>query len=241
MRKDENRYFFLKGIKNGFPICLGYLAVSFTLGITAKNAGMTAWQAMLASLTVNASAGQYAGFTVIAAGGSYLEMAVMELVANIRYLLMSCSLSQKFSPETGLLHRLLVGFDITDEIFGVAISVDGRLNPFYNYGMMTLALPGWSLGAFLGVVMGNILPPGIVSALSVSLYGMFIAIIIPPARKNKILGALINISMTASFLFARLPVFASISSGVKIIILTVVIAGIAAVLFPVKEEEIHES
>lgn len=241
MKKKENKHFYIKGIKNGMPICLGYLAVSFTLGITAKNAGMTAWQAMLASLTVNASAGQYAGFTVIAAGGSYLEMAIMELVANARYLLMSCSLSQKFDPKTGLFHRMLVGLDVTDEIFGVAVSVDGKLNPFYNYGMMTVAIPGWSLGTFFGVVMGNILPGGIVSALSVGLYGMFIAIIIPPARKNRILTALITISMAASFLFSKLPVFASISSGIKTIILTVAIAGIAAVLFPVKEEDTHES
>lgn len=229
------------GIKNGMPICLGYLAVSFTLGITARNAGMTAWQAMLASLTVNASAGQYAGFTVIAAQGTYIEMAVMELVANARYLLMSCSLSQKFAPETGLFHRLLVGFDVTDEIFGVSVSVSDRLNPFYNYGMMAVAIPGWSLGTFFGVVMGNILPASVVSALSVGLYGMFIAIIIPPAKKNKILAVLITISMAASFIFARLPVFASLSSGVKTIILTVVIAGIASILFPVKEEPANES
>ena len=239
--KKENKYYYLKGIKNGMPICLGYLAVSFTLGITAKNAGMTAWQAMLTSLTVNASAGQYAGFTVIAAGGSYLEMAIMELVANARYLLMSCSLSQKFGPETRLLHRMLVGFDVTDEIFGVAVSVPDKLNPFYNYGMMTVAIPGWGFGTFFGVIMGNILPASVVSALSVGLYGMFIAIIIPPARKNKILAGLITISMVASFLFAKLPVFASISSGIKTIILTVVIAGIAAILFPVEEEKTNES
>ena len=132
MDKQKNKYYYLKGIKNGMPICLGYLAVSFTLGITARNAGMTAWQAMLTSLACNASAGQYAGFTVIAAGGTYFEMILMELVANARYLLMSCSLSQKFSSETGLLHRLLVGYDVTDEIFGVAVSEPGKLNPFYN-------------------------------------------------------------------------------------------------------------
>ena len=153
MDRQKNKYYYLKGIKNGMPICLGYLAVSFTLGITARNAGMTAWQAMLTSLSCNASSGQYAGFTVIAAGGTYFEMVLMELVANARYLLMSCSLSQKFSSETGLLHRLLVGFDVTDEIFGVAVSEPGKLNPFYNYGMMTVAIPGWSLGTFFGVIM----------------------------------------------------------------------------------------
>lgn len=234
--KSENRSWFLKGIKNGMPICFGYLAVSFTLGITARNAGMTAWQAMLASFTVNASAGQYAGFTVIAAGSGYLEMAVMELIANARYLLMSCSLSQKLGPETGLIHRLLVGYDVTDEIFGVSVSVPGKLNPFYNYGMMAVALPGWSLGTFFGVIMGNILPASVVSALSVGLYGMFLAIIIPPARKDKIIAALVTISMAASFAFSKLPVVSNISSGMRTIILTIIIAGLAAVFFPVREE-----
>ena len=166
-----------------------------------------------------------------------MEMAVMELVANLRYLLMSCSLSQKFSPDTKLFHRFLVGYDVTDEIFGVAVSEPGLLNPFYNYGMMTLAIPGWALGTFLGVIMGNVLPAGIVSALSVGLYGMFIAIIIPPARKSRILAVLIAISMTASYIFSKLPLTAAITPGIRTIILTVVIAGIAAVLFPVREEE----
>ena len=224
-------------MKVGMPICLGYLAVSFTLGITAKNAGLTAWQALLTSLTCNASAGQYAGFTVIAAAGTYIEMAIMELVANIRYLLMSCSLSQKLDPKTGLFHRLAIGFDVTDEIFGVSVSVPDKLCPAYSYGMFAVAIPGWALGTFLGVIMGNILPPSVVSALSVGLYGMFIAIIIPPARKNKILAALIVISMAASFLFTKLPVLSSLSAGMRTIILTVAIAGIAAILFPIKEEE----
>lgn len=236
MRKSENKSWFFRGVKNGMPICFGYLAVSFTLGITARNAGMTAWQAMLTSLTVNASAGQYAGFTVIAASSGYLEMAIMELIANARYLLMSCSLSQKLGPETGLIHRLLVGFDVTDEIFGVSVSVPGKLNPFYNYGMMAVAIPGWSLGTLFGVIMGNILPVSVVSALSVGLYGMFIAIIIPPARKDKVIAALIVISMAASFAFSKIPPLSHISSGMRTIILTIIIAGLAAVLFPVKED-----
>lgn len=240
MKSKENKYFYLKGIKMGIPIGLGYFAVSFTLGISAGNAGMTAGQAMLASFLVNASAGEYAGFTVIAANSGYIEMVIMELIANARYLLMSCSLSQKLKEETGLLHRLLVGFDVTDEIFGVAISVPEKLNPFYNYGMMTVAIPGWSIGTYLGVVMGNILPTSVVSALSVALYGMFIAIIIPPARKSRIIAGLVTISMAASFLFTKLPVVSGLSPGIRTIILTVVIAGGAAILFPIKEEQ-HES
>lgn len=230
---------FLQGIKVGMPICWGYFAVAFTLGITAKNAGLTPFQAFLATLLTNASAGGYAAFTVIAAAGSYLEMAIMELVANARYLLMSASLSQKLHPKTSIVSRMIIGFDVTDEIFGASISVDGYLNPWYTYGMMSVAIPGWAIGTFLGCLMGNILPDNIVSALSVGLYGMFIAIIIPPARKSKIIAALVTISMAASFIFSRVPLFSQISSGMRTIILTVIIAGIAAVLFPVNEENLN--
>ncbi len=239
--KKETAICFKKGMQHGIPISLGYLAVSFTLGIAAKNAGMTAFQATITSMLVNASAGQFAGFTLIAAQAGYLEMAVMILVANARYLLMSCSLSQKLSSDTKFYHRLLIGFDVTDEIFGVSMAYPGKLNPFYTYGVIVVALPGWALGTCLGVLCGNILPANVVSALSVGLYGMFLAIIIPPARKNKIIAGLVVISMLASFLFSKLPMLSSVSSGIRIIILTVVISGIAAVLFPIKEENTPSS
>ncbi len=239
MSRQENMRCYRAGMRDGLPIALGYFAVAFTLGIAAKNAGFSALQALVASLTNNASAGEYAAFSLIAAGAGYLEVAVMTLVANARYLLMSCSLSQKLSPETPLRHRLLIGYDVTDEIFGISIARPGYLNPWYTYGAMTVAIPGWGSGTFLGVVMGNILPLRAVSALSVGLYGMFLAIIIPPARKNRVILALVAISFAASCAASRLAVFAGISSGVKTIVLTVVIALAAAVLFPVKEEEDH--
>ena len=234
--KKENIICYKKGIHHGIPIALGYLAVSFTLGIAAQNAGMTAFQATLTSLLVNASAGQYAGFTVIAAQGSYLEMAVMILIANARYLLMSCSLSQKLSGDFPFFHRMLVGFDVTDEIFGVSMAYPGRLNPFYTYGVMNAAAPGWALGTCLGVLCGSLLPASIVSALSVGLYGMFIAVVVPPARKDKILAGMIAVSMGASLFFTYLPGTGSLSSGMRIILLTVLIAGAGAVLFPIHEE-----
>ena len=233
--KKQNIICYKKGLRHGIPIALGYLAVSFTLGIAAKNAGMTALQATATSLLVNASAGQYAGFTVIASQGSYLEMAVMIVVANARYLLMSCSLSQKLSSEFPFFHRFLIGFDVTDEIFGVSMAFPGKLNPFYTYGVITVAAPGWALGTCLGVLCGTVLPAMIVSALSVGLYGMFLAIIIPPARKSKIIAGLVVFCMFASFLFARIPIFHTLSSGVRIIILTVVISGVAAIVFPIPD------
>ena len=235
--KKETALCFKKGLQHGIPISLGYLAVSFTLGIAAKNAGITAFQATLMSILVMASAGQFAGFTLIAAQASYLEMAVMILVANARYLLMSCALSQKLSPDTKFFHRLLISCDVTDEIFGVSMAYPGKLNPFYTYGVIIVAVPGWALGTCLGVLFGNLLPENIVSALSVGLYGMFLAVIIPSARKNKVIAGLIIISMTTSFLFSKLPALSSVSSGMQIIILTVAISGIAAVLFPLKEED----
>ncbi len=233
---ESNQTCFRRGVRDGMPIALGYFAVAFTLGIAAKNAGFSAVQAMVESLTNNASAGEYAVFSLVSAGAGYWEVAVMTLVANARYLLMSCALSQKLAPETGLGHRMLVAFDVTDEIFGVSIAFPGRLNPFYTYGAMAAAIPGWALGTFLGVVVGNVLPLRLVSALSVGLYGMFLAIIVPPARESRVVLALVLLSFAASWAAASLPALAAVSSGVKTIVLTVAISLGAAVLFPVAEE-----
>lgn len=224
---------FREGLRDGIPIALGYLAVGFTLGIVARNAGLSPVQGLIASFTNNASAGEYAGFTSIAAQAPLLELALVTLIANARYLLMSCSLSQKLAPDTSLMHRLAIGWDVTDEIFGISIARHGYLNPWYTYGAMALALPGWALGTFFGVVSGNILPVRVVGALSVALYGMFFAIIIPPARKDRAVCLLVAVSYVASFLASRLPVICDLSSGTRIIILTVLIAGVAAIVHPV--------
>ena len=228
---NSTSYWLKKGIHNGMPIALGYLAVSFTLGIAAKNAGLTALQAALASITCHASAGEFAGFTLIAALAAYTEIAVMELIINARYFLMSCALSQKLDNKMPFFHRLIMGLFVTDEIFGLTVSVPEKLNPAYMYGMVLVASPAWVLGTYFGVLFGNILPANIVSALSVGLYGMFI-----PARKNHIIAGVVAISMIISCIFSYAPVISSISSGTRIIILTVIISLVAAILFPVKEE-----
>lgn len=239
-RNMPRRQAFREGVRDGMPIALGYLAVSFTLGTAIQKAGMTAFQGMLASLLNNASAGEYVGFALIAAGASYWEVALLTLITNARYLLMSCALSQKFAPGAPLFHRLLVGFDVTDEIFGISIARPGILNPFYNYGAMAVAMPGWAIGTWLGVVVGNVLPLRAASALSVALYGMFLAVIIPPARKDRVVAVLVLLSFAASYMAGRLPVLAGISGGTRTILLTVMIAGAAAVLFPHEEEEARE-
>lgn len=232
-----NKVNYIGGLKSGVPIAMGYFAVSFTLGIAARKVGMTAFQATLMSFTNSTSAGEFAALSTIAAGASYLEMAVMQFVINLRYMLMSCALSQKIDHSFSVVHRFLMGFGVTDEIFGVSISVDGKLNPYYTYGAMSLAIPAWSLGTMFGVLMGSVLPGNVVSALSIALYGMFIAIIIPPARDNQILAVLVPVSMVISFGFSKLPYLNHISAGTKVIILTILIAGVAAVLFPIKEDE----
>lgn len=234
---EQNRNAFCNGMRDGVPIGLGYLAVSFSLGIAARNAGLNALQGFFVSALCNASAGEYAGFTMIAAMATYLEIAIVTFIANARYLLMSCALSQRFSSKTPMIHRFIMAHFITDEFFGIAISRPGYLNPFYTYGAVCIASPCWAFGTALGVLAGNMLPTRAVSAFSVALYGMFLAIIIPPARRNKVIAGLILISFALSFAFTELPMISNLSSGTRTIILTVVISAIAAILFPVEEHE----
>lgn len=237
----DNKFWYKKGLKDGIPIALGYFAVALTLGIAAEKAGLTAFQTFIATGTTLASAGGYAGINVIASMGGYFEMFLTMLIVNARYLLMSCALSQKISPKTSTLHRMAIAFGITDEIFGISSVVSGYLNPFYSYGAMTVAIPGWASGAALGAILGNILPASVMSALGVGIFGMFLAIIIPPAKENKVIMGGIIASFVLSFLFYNLPIIANnISSGMQVIILTVVIALSLAILFPVKEEDADE-
>lgn len=228
---------FKAGLKDGVPIGLGYLAVSFTFGIMAKGAGLTILEAVVLSLTNLTSAGQFAGLGIITAGSSLVEMALAQLIINLRYCLMSCSLSQKLDSKMPHFHRFLMAYGVTDEIFGVSVCKNGILSPYFSYGLMAMAVPGWTIGTLLGAVSGSLLPTRLLSALNVALYGMFLAVIIPPAREKKVLRIVIPVSMALSFLFTFIPVLKDISSGFKIIILTFIMAGAAAYLFPVKEEE----
>ncbi|MGI6109326.1 MAG: AzlC family ABC transporter permease [Eubacteriaceae bacterium] len=243
LRLEGNRNIFRQGMRDGIPIGLGYLAVSFSLGITAKNAGLNPFQSFLASLLCNASAGEYAGFTLIAAGATYVEMAVMTFIVNARYLLMSLAMSQRIKPGTSWIHRLVMSLDITDELFAIAISRPGYLNPNYTYGAVLVAAPFWAVGTALGCIAGELMPLRLVSAFSVALFGMFLAVIVPPARKNKVIAGLIAVCFAASWAATYLPGISSISSGTRTIILTVVISAAVAILFPKDdvEEALEES
>ena len=227
---------FVSGFRDGIPIALGYLAVSFGLGISCRAASLTPFQGFLLSLLNNASAGEYGGITIMAADEGFLVMAAMMLVINARYLLMSCALSQHLSPNTPLGFRLLIGFDMTDELFGIAIAQPGYLNIWYFIGAMCAAIPGWSFGTLLGVLCGNLMPQWAASGFSVMLFGMFLAIIIPEGRKNRVVLGFIGVSFLLSYAAAKLPLVCQLSDGMRILLLTVAISAAAAILFPHKEE-----
>lgn len=231
------RQAFTRGMKAGIPIALGYFAVAFSLGIAAKAVGLTPFQGFLASLLNSASAGEYAMFSLIGAEASIVELILVTIVANGRYLLMSCALGQKFSEDTPLIHRFGVGAYITDEIFSLSISLPGKLNPFVNYGAIAVAVPSWAVGTALGIIAGNILPVRIVSALSVALYGMFIACFVPPAKKDKVLLFAVPVCFIRSYIAFRLPYVGELPEGTRAVILTVIIATVLALAFPVKDEE----
>jgi predicted branched-subunit amino acid permease len=226
---------FARGLRRGIPIALGYLSVSFGFGISAVNRGLSPLTAVLISLTNLTSAGQVAGLDVILMGGSLIEMALTQLTINLRYFLMSLTLSQKLSPAFTLPHRLIASFGITDEIFGVAASEQGDVPPRYMYGLILLPFFGWTLGTLLGAVAGNILPSSVKFALGIAIYGMFVAIVLPPAKKQKGVRVAALLAIVFSLIIAYVPIFKFITSGFAVIVSALVASVAAALLFPIDE------
>lgn len=226
---------FLRGVSHGIPISLGYLSVSFGFGIKAVNAGLSVIEASLISATNLTSAGQVAGVDIIALGGTILEMILVQLTINIRYSLMALSLSQKLDNKFTLPHRLLASYGITDEIFAVCSAQKQKLTPSYMYGMILVSAVGWISGTALGAAAGQLLPESISSALGIVLYGMFIAIIVPPAKKQRSVLLVVIISAIISIIFKYLITF--VSSGFSVIICALIASATGALLFPVKEED----
>lgn len=233
---DTPSTWFRRGLRDGIPICLGYFAVAFALGISARNVGLTGTQGFIMSAGMLASAGEYAALELIRSGAGLIEMIMTCLIVNLRYILMSCALTQKLAPGTKNGHRFGLAYCITDEIFALSSMVEGYLDPRYSYGITLISAIGWASGTSLGIVVGNILPGWAVNALGVSLYGMFLAVIVPPSRQSRFIAGLVAVSMLCSLLFTILPVLGSISSGFRIIILTLLLASAAAVIHPVEPE-----
>lgn len=227
---------FKNGLRDGIPIALGYISVSFTFGLQAVSSGLYWWESVLISLTNLTSAGQFAGLDImIRGGGFWVEMACAQLVINLRYSLMSLSLSQKADGSLKGIHRWLTGFGITDEIFAVAMGNKNDVSRNYLYGLILLPVLGWTSGTLLGAAAGQILPEVVGSSLGIAIYGMFIAIIIPPAKKNHAVLKVVVIAVVLSCGFKWLPLLNTVSSGFVIIICTVIAALVGAIFFPVKE------
>lgn len=226
---------FAKGLWHGLPIALGYLSVSFGFGIMAVRAGISAAAAVGISITNLTSAGQAAGIAIIAAGGSYLEMALTQLVINIRYSLMGLSLSQKLDSTFNTPRRMIVSFGITDEIFAVASAQKGKVTARYMYGLIFIAFLGWSIGTLLGALAGSILPEAITNSMGIVLYAMFLAIIIPPTKKSRSVLTVVAIAALCGVLFKY--IFTSVTSGFAVIISAIIASVAGAILFPIKDEE----
>lgn len=230
---------FKKGLKDGLPICLGYISVSFAFGMTATQGGLPVWVALLISMTNLTSAGQFAGMELILSGGLYIEIAVTTFVINIRYMLMSLSLSQKIDEAMTTLQRWVLSFGVTDEIFAVAMQQNGSINARYFSGLIGMPYIGWTIGTLLGGTATSLLPMELRTALGIVIYGMFLAIIIPPAKKSLPVLKVIIIAAVLSCIFKWTPGLSRISSGWVIIVCAVIASTYAALRYPVDDVEVQ--
>ncbi len=228
---------FTEGLKDGIPIAIGYLSVSFSIGIMVLSSGLSVFQGAFMSLTNVTSAGQFAGLAVIASGGTILELILTQLIINLRYALMSLSLSQKLSEKITLWQRMVIAFANTDEIFAVAMNHNKSLTFSYMLGLQSLPIIGWTSGTVLGAVAGQVLPDAVSSALNVALYGMFIAIVVPVAVKLRPVLIVAMLAALFSCMIYYIPMFSGISTGTSIIICTILASAIGAVVFPVSHEK----
>jgi predicted branched-subunit amino acid permease len=236
MKKQE----FLQGIKDGMPICLGYFSVSMAFGLAVVLAGMPLWSAVLTSLTNVTSAGQFAGVNLMLSHAPFVEIFMTTIIINMRYFLMSLSVSQKVSSRMTMGQRLAVTFGITDEIFAVSMQRKGELSAVYMFGLILMPVVGWTMGTLTGAVATSFMPKPLSDAMGIALYGMFIAIIMPDARKEKSVLYTIIMAVAASYAFTYLPLLNRLSSGWVIIIITIAVSAVAATLFPIKVEEEEE-
>ena len=229
---------FLKGIRNGIPIALGYLSVSFTFGMMAVGEGLSVGQALLISMTNVTSAGQFAGLELMMASASLVEMALTQLVINLRYALMSLSITQNLDESMTTPHRMAFAFCNTDEIFAVASSQPHAVGKTYLYGLIITPYLGWALGTFLGAAAGTLLPVIVRMALGIAIYAMFLAIIVPPSKKLRSVRTVVLIAVALSVLIRYAPGLRNISSGFAIIICAVIASMVGALRFPLKEEQL---
>lgn len=234
---DLSEHTLYEGLKDGIPIFLGYLSVSFGFGVLAVSKGLSTFAAVMISLTNVTSAGQLAGLEIVAAGGALIELICAECVINLRYALMSISLTQKLDSTMSVPRRLICGFAVTDEIFAVAYSKTGSVGVRYFYSLMSLPLLGWVMGTLAGALAGSLMPASVRVALGIMLYAMFIAIVLPPASKSRAVFTACAVSAGVSVLVAVLPALSFIDSGYRVVVSAVLGAAVSAALYPAEETE----
>lgn len=235
--KEHNK--FLKGIADGIPICLGYISVAFAFGIFATENGLTIFEALLISMTNVTSAGQLAAVPIIVSGGTLIELLISQLVINLRYALMSVSLSQKLGKSINIFDRFIISFVNTDEVFAVASGRYGFVGKKYMYGLILMPYLGWSLGTLLGAGAGNVLPVQVVSALGIAIYGMFVAIVVPAMKKNKMTAFCVLLAIILSCLFEYMPILNQVPAGFVIIICAAIASTVFAIIAPLENEEVQ--
>lgn len=233
----KNKLTFQKGLKDGLPICLGYLPISFAFGMEAVQNGLPWWIPLMISMTNLTSAGQFAGLSLILSGGAYIEIAVTTFIINIRYMLMSLSLSQKVEDKMTTPERCLVSVGITDEVFAIASQQMSSLNTAYMLGLIAMPYVGWTIGTLLGATATNLLPIAVKTALGIAIYGMFIAIVVPAVKKAKPVLVACLIAVSISCIFKWVPILNQVSVGWVIIIAAIVAAGYCAYRYPVDEDK----
>lgn len=229
-----------RGLKAGIPIAVGYLSVSFTFGIIAVSYGFSWWQALIISMTTVTSAGQFAGIGIMLHPGQYFQMLISQLTINIRYSFMSISVGQKADERFKGLSRWILGFMMTDEIFAVATQEEKVSRSFFA-GLATLPYLGWSAGTLLGAILGSVLPDRLMSALSLAIYGMFVAIVVPEMKKSRPVTLVVIFSILLSCAFYYIPSLSKISSGITITVVAIVAAAVGSILFPIKDEEVSDN
>lgn len=226
------------GMRDGLPLGIAYFAVSFAFGMFASNKGFSILDTLLVSVTNITSAGQFTGVTMIMAGCTYIDMVMTQLVLNLRYLIMSTSLSQKYDSDLPLIHRMICSFPITDEIFGLISCRESKVSPFYTYGIMTMALPSWALGTLCGAYSGTLLSKSVSSALGIVIYSLFIAMLTKPAEKDKTIRYVVFSALCLGMIISYLPYLNTLSPGIKIIIITVIVSSIAAIIKPINDDDV---
>jgi len=234
MNTKEN---YLLGLKKAIPVAIAYLAVSFTFGLAARRIDLPLWFASLLSATNLTSAGQFTGIELLRLGAGYLELSLAVFVINLRYALMSFSLSQQVTIRIKPATRFAMSLFLTDEVFALASEKGSAVTPAYYFGLSTLPYLGWQLGTLAGYLLGGVFPASVIAAAGIAIYCMYIAIFLPPMKKHKGIAVAVLAGAAISCGLYYIPYLNKIPMGFRVILAAVVATVAAAALFPRTDEK----